>query len=111
MLSLEGRTAFLQKHRPACCASFEPLGVGALALHHLDELQLDAVGTFEEAHPPAAADRCLFKNVDAMGLDLVPQASHFIGVNRNVLHAILLFAVWLSMNVVTFSMSPCRSRR
>src|SRR5688572_15272003 len=62
-------------------------------LLHLDEFELHAVGTFEEAHAPSPGDDGLLEDMYALHLELFDQHVELVGIDRDVLHAVLLLAL------------------
>src|SRR5574341_319282 len=57
-----------------------------------DELELHAVRSLEEAHPPAPRNDGLLEDSDALSLELRDKRVELVGVDGDVLHAVLLLA-------------------
>src|SRR5512145_612074 len=57
---------------------------------HLDKFELHTVRSLEETHSPPTGDGGLLQNVDAPGFELLNERVQLIGVDGDVLHAVLL---------------------
>src|SRR5262249_3443847 len=65
----------------------------SVLLLDLDELELHALGPLEEAHAASAGDDGLLEDVNVLGLQLLDQHVELVGVDRDVLHAVMLLAL------------------